>query len=671
MKNKICSPTKLILGALVATTFALPIHLQAADGILEPASLVDRVKKEVAKISIGKEVNIVEAGIYEGLSTALSYRIQSEPSYIDGYYTRLDRYRLRVDLVPGDLIDDDNTPFGFDIRKDVEVIFARQFKSQKQSLTAIPYTFKNFPLTADRAIRRMNVGDFVAFQTNLSLVLSVGTFPELSGTVGLGASTHAFISGEFMIHFYKMPNNHIRMKMIAIRSKGVGVDGRVELIPGVKIIGFKWANNRIKDLVDVEPFKAETGKNQHDLFMIDYVFDLNDPSAAQAFTNVVKNKLRFKDVEISNPLSGDNKLRDAIITDISSAEKIVADDKALKPTERRIHRVFKGSNSLTSTGARMKIGISLAKYERGFGFGQNKIINTDLNEVQNYYLMDIYSLFSKSKLLFGLYGDENIDNTTLMYGANQDFTPDKFISLVLTHEAKMRSMSDDDYNEIRRHVQLMLPARLYSQIDWKHWSFGKGSLPNGYFKEEIFMEPQAMAAITARDQRGIVKTYTDYLLHMGNPKSMPRYGIPLDPRRFIGPDWIEVYRDDIQEIAKNLDIIFDSANSSQKRYDAYYKLKGIPLYRETIAGYLISLLPPNDIERLLTYKLTVSAKGVDTVYQEFGKFEDYDLYESLVYIQTVVTSRSYDLRLLIGKDGEITPKAAAEYDGSDLQPQVP
>lgn len=652
MKNKICSPTKLILGALVATTFALPINTHAADGILEPASIVDRVKKEVAKINVSAQVNIVEASIYEGLSTALSYRIESEPSYMDGYYTRLDRYRLRVDLNPGDFIDDDDVPFGFDIRKDVEVIFARQFKSQKDSLASMPYTFKNFPLTADRAIRRMNVGDFVAFQTNLSLVMSVGTFPELSGTVDVGASTHAFISGEFMIHFYKMANNRVRMKMIAIRSKGYGVDGSVELVPGVKIIGFKLVDNRIKDLIDLKPFKASAGKNQHDLFMIDYVFNLNNPEAAQSFTDIVKNKLRFKDIDISNPLAGDDRLRDAIITDIGSAEKIVADDKALKPSDRRVHRVFKGSNSLATTGGRVKIGMNIAKYERGFGYAQNKVINTDLNETQHYYLLDAFSLYSKSKLLFGLYGDENLDNTSLLFSANQDFTPNKFLSLVLTHEAKMRNMTEDDYNEIRKHTQMLLPARLYSQIDWKQWSFAKGSKATGFFKEEIFMEPQAMAAITTRDRRAIEKTYTDYLIHTGKPESAPRNGIPLDPRRFVGSKWIEVYREDLQVIARNLEVIFDASSSSQQRYNAYAVLKSIPVYRETIAGYLISLLPPNDLERMLTYKLTVSAKGAETVYQEFGKFEDYDLYESLVYIQNVVSNRSYDLRLLDGTDGE-------------------
>lgn len=660
MKKHFCTPTKFIFGALVAATLALPINTHAdvflePAGNLESAGIIDRIKKQVGKISIGKEVNIVEAGIYEGLSTALSYRIQSEPSYIDGYYTRLDRYRLRVDLQPGDFIDDDDISFGFDIRKDVEVIFARQFKTQKQSLTSIPYTFKNFPLTAERATKRLNTGDFVAFQTNMSLVLSVGTFPDLSGTLDLGASTHAFISGDFMIHLYKMPANRIRMKLMAIRGRGTGADAGIEIGSGVKILGFKWADNRIKDLIDVEPFEAGISKSQHELFMIDYIFDLNNPSAAQAYTDIIKKKLRFKDVEISNPVADESKLRDAIISDIGSAEAIVAQDKALKPLDRRINRIFKGSNALTSTKARLKIGFNVAKYERGFGFAQNKVINTDLNEVQHRYLLDAFSLYSKSRLLFGLYGDQNLDNTSLLYAANGDFTPERFLSLILTHEAKMRSFSEDDFREIRKHVQNVLPGRLFSQIDWKNWRFNKGPLANGYFKEEIFFEPQAIASITTRDSAAIEKTYTKYLLRYGRPKSGPRHGLTLDPRRFVGDTWIKVYREDLREIARQLSTIFNPGSTSLERYNAHGALRRIPVYRETIAGYLISLLPPNDLERMIAYKLTVSAKGVDTIYFETGKFEDYDLYESLIYIQNVVTNRSYDLRLLIGSEEDFKP----------------
>jgi len=646
--------SQFILGALVAFTLALPINSSAneTDAILEPAGIVDKIRKQISKISVSSQVNIVEAEIYEGLSTALSYRIESEPSYIDGYYTRLDKYRLRVKLNPGDLIDDDDTPFGFDIRKDVEVIFARQFKSQKQSYLSFPYTFKNFPLTAARATKNLNVGDFVAFQTNLSLVLSVGTFPELGGTVDVGLSTHVFVSGQFMIHFYKMPNNRIRMKIIAIRSKGKGINGEVDLEDGVKLIGFKLLNNRIQDLIDLKPFRASIGKSKHDLFLIDYVFNLNDASAANAFEGLVKRKLRFKDIDASNPFAGHEKLRDIVISDIGAAEQLAHQDYSRKPADRRVQRIFKGSNSLESRAARIKIGINLAKYERGFNFGQNKVISTDMNEVDHRYLLDTYSHFSKSRMLFGFYGEENIANTSLLYAADTGFNPTRFVALMMARESKMRNFKEDDYQDIREHAREVLPARLYTQINWKNWSFKKGSLANGYFKEEVFFEPQAIAQIPMKDAGSIERSYAQYLIETGKPRAQPRFGIPLDPRRF-GKNWLEIYRADLNVISLQLAVIFNPKSTHDQRYFSYNKLRSIPLYRETMAGYLMGLLPPNDLENLMTYKITLSAKGADTVFFEFGKFEDNNLYDSLLYIQNVVSNRSYDLRLLIGDEGEI------------------
>jgi hypothetical protein len=72
-----------------------------------------------------------------------------------------------------------------------------------------------------------------------------------------------------------------------------------------------------------------------------------------------------------------------------------------------------------------------------------------------------------------------------------------------------------------------------------------------------------------------------------------------------------------------------------------------------ISGYLISLLPKDHLENLITYNLTLSAKDVKTVNFQVGVFEDDALYESLLYIQNVITNRSYDLRLLtLGGNGE-------------------
>lgn len=135
---------------------------QAKLDFLEPAKLAQTIKKEVAKQSIGANMNLVSADILDGVSAALKYRIQSEPSYVNGYYTRLDKYTFGVNINPGDIIEGLDVPVGFSINKNAEVIFARQFKSQAESLTAVPYSLKQLPLSAQTATRELDPGDFVS-----------------------------------------------------------------------------------------------------------------------------------------------------------------------------------------------------------------------------------------------------------------------------------------------------------------------------------------------------------------------------------------------------------------------------------------------------------------------------------------------------------------------------
>ena len=47
----------------------------------------------------------MNADIIDGISTSLRYKIESEPSYVDGYYTRIDKYTLNMGVNVGDLIE--------------------------------------------------------------------------------------------------------------------------------------------------------------------------------------------------------------------------------------------------------------------------------------------------------------------------------------------------------------------------------------------------------------------------------------------------------------------------------------------------------------------------------------------------------------------------------------
>ncbi len=67
---------------------------------LEPARLSEVIKKQVAKQSVAQNIKLLDQTLFEGVSAALQYKYRSEPSYMDGYYTRYDKYAVDLNVNP-------------------------------------------------------------------------------------------------------------------------------------------------------------------------------------------------------------------------------------------------------------------------------------------------------------------------------------------------------------------------------------------------------------------------------------------------------------------------------------------------------------------------------------------------------------------------------------------
>ncbi len=627
---------------------ALPAHAGGLD-FLEPSKVATRVKNIIAKQKVGATVNIVDANVFDGLSAAIKYKIQSEPSYVDGYYTRLDRYSLDLDANPGDFIDGNDLPLGFGINNNSEIIFARQFKKQVDSLTALPYGPKNLPLSAEQAIRNLNPGDFVAMTGKLSFVVSLGANAPLTAIGNVGASTHAYVSGEFLIHTFRMSNNKLRVKLIAIRGKGMGADGNVNF-GNFKIVGFKYLDNRIKSWIDLDPLILGTGRSANNLFMLDYVFDLNNSQAAQAYNDLIHKKTRFKDLAFINPIEKSAVVKEDLLTDLSVVEDIVKEDHELEPFKRRIDRIFKGSNESLSTDSSFKFGLNILRFEAGSTYAQNKVVHVDRDDKEQKYIMDTFQTNKKVKAIFGLFGDENRITTNMLFSSDDSWIIRDFVALTLGREMKMKNVSKGDYKDIQEHVKSVIPAEEYARIDWKKWDFSNGSHVNGYFSNEIFFHPNALRAIPTLDYPLAKVRLYNFIKTHGTPKMPPREQGPYgDDNRSFGLDRYDL---DISYVARSLAVIFNPAETSEARYKSFKELKDFPLWQQYGGGFLLSLIPANQVQSLIAYEMTFSAKGVDTISYRFGNFDQEELYKSLMYIQRVITDRSFDLRLFTDETGE-------------------
>lgn len=624
------------------------VHAGALD-FLEPSKLGAQFKNIMARQRIGSDINIVNAEVFDGLSAALKYKIQSEPSYVNGFYTRLDKYTLDVNADPGDFIQGNSLPLGFAIDSQSEIIFARQFKKQGESLTALPYGPKNIPLSSEQAIRNLNPGDFVALTGKLSFVVSLSTENPIASINVAEASTHAYISGEFMIHTFRMTGNKLRVKLIALRGKGVGSTADLKLA-NFKVMGFKYIDRKIRNWVNLDALSIGIGSGSNNLFMLDYVFDLNNSQAAQAYDDLIQRKARFKDFTIINPIEKSASVKEEMLTDLSVVEAIAKEDHSLDPAKRRIDRVFKGTNESKSTDASFKFGISLFRFESGTTYAQNKIVHIDREEKEQKYIMDTFQASNKIKLLFGFFGDDTRITTNMLFTSDDNWGVREFVALTLGRQIKMRNVSEKDFKEIQENVKSVIPATEYAKINWKKWDFSGNNPVNGYFSHELFFHPNALRMIPTLNYETAKTRLYNFIKTHGRPKAPPVDKGPYDDAQ--STTGLDRYEYDIQYLANALAKVFNPAVVSETRYQVFKDIKDHPLWQQYAAGFMISLIPADQIPSLIAYEMTFSAKDVDAISFRFGNFDQEELYKSLMYIQRVITDRSFDLRLFTDKSGE-------------------
>lgn len=637
---------------LLSVSAALPAR--AAFDFLEPAKLTEMVKKQIAKQSFGKDIDVFNGQIFDGVSTAIKYRYQSEPSYMENFYTRYDKYTLNFGVNPAAWVEELGAPFALGFSAGSDIVFARQFKKQIDSVTALPYTPYQLPITAARAVERLKPGDFVSFQTHLNFAVSVGGAIPAYEALTVSGATHAFISGDFLVHIFKINDTKIRLKFIALRGKSAGGDLSANIGGSVlSVTGISFVDGRIRKFVRLDPFTLSANVNFGDLFMIDYVLDLKDPRVAEAYDHIMTTKLKLKASELINPVEGRGKLENDLITDLSEFESLFAQEKGKDENQRLIDRIFKGSSSSETESAGFKFGLNLVRFENGSSYSESRILSVDQNERTQRFLFDTFSQQRNSKFLFQLFDESENINASLLFTANPDYVPERYVALVLSREMKSKTLTKGGLKELRVNLKKVLPDSVYSQIQWKDWDYDLAERVNIYFRHQMYFPFDAFSAVPSIGSAELRKRYRDFLEKIPSPEANP-----MRPPAFSGNDspppvGLDRYADDIAFVADQLALTFDPKQSPDHRYKSFVKLKDNALFLETGAGFLISLLPQDRLEQLISYTMELSGKGGDRLLFKYGSGAEDELYKSLLYIQSVLNNRSIDLRLMKdrGADG--------------------
>jgi len=356
-------------------------------------------------------------------------------------------------------------------------------------------------------------------------------------------------------------------------------------------------------------------------------------------------KVRFKALEVADPIANRNGLEQALVTDLTEIEAIALADARLPEADRRIARLFKGSNTSDTVGANIGIGLNLFRLEKSGYFSQNRIQSFDDQDVPHKYRFDNFSRQDKQKFLFRLFDSTESINTGVLFEADEDYEPSVFNALVMSREIKSSSLMTSEFRRIREQLQRTLPDQIYSQIPWKNWDYAFRERVNVYFRHQITFTLPALEALPAMSTGDIYLRLKAYMATIPAPSAAPsNEGYPLGDTTPVSLQ--DRYEHDLQKISANLMRVADRGRSTIERYNAFVELKDNELFREIGAGFLLRLLPQDRLAQLVHYEFELSAKGSDTIKYEFGHHAESRLYETLLYIQSILNNRSIDLRLM-------------------------
>jgi hypothetical protein len=617
---------------------------------LKPAEISERAKEEFADLDVHFNVDLLDVDLFEGVGISSRYRYEVEPSYQANFYTRVDKWEMKTDLRPGDLIKDSiDFPVFLNINKDSSVYFVRQFKSKVKALTALPYSFNKLPITANRAIEKLVPGDFVSIPADMSVTIGASSgFLDTVDGIDAKAKVYYVMNGKFLIHIFRMKNNKVRVKLIAQKSSGTGIDA--EISGDVEVFGVSILDKQIDKIFDLDFIEAGWSKGKGTQFLIDYVFDLNDESAKKAYNQILSSTYKFKDIAIFQEFIKERELEVRLLSSYELADDLATQD--LLSTERRVERVFKGTNDYEYDRNKLKLGLLLASFSRDVSYTENLISYEEEDGSRHYYYYPIHMKHKKKKV--GIW--------PLRYKEETNYS---FFGLVPVRERRGEGNSYSDYGftydlrdknfvqieqvKFKQKVRDNIPKELYADIDWAEFDeTGSHRSARGFFqiifKAEAFKSLNTISFKVLNEK--IQKYYRDRLLLEAGPV----HGVWQSVWRKLTIVKFKEKRQ-LKKIAKKLHFILtDQEITGKQKINNLLKLREKSLFEKVGVGFLISLLDQNTLEDKLFITLKLHALNTEEITLKYGDQKFSKLYHELQYAHNAINNRSWDLRLSTDQD---------------------
>lgn len=627
------------------------------------AGMQSLVKDQLINASLKFSNRLIGVTSASGSNVGLNYGYGSEPS-ISGNYSAMDTWSIGGGYIPSAFGNSNLSP-GISIAR--EITFVEQFKTRRESMKRHFYNpIERIPLTSAKAMQ-MKEKDFVAFRSPMILSLGKG-FSELSSAHAERFSGISLYSmGQVDVHIYRMPENHVRVRLFALKEKGLNMN------VGVQLVGFKFSNYA-SSMLNIQPINAFSSQTNSDLFSVDYVFNLDKPEAREEYDKLVSQKLRVTDlknigeqIKAANPFKSAGEIKELFYADLESVQRIVEENAHKSLKERSIIRLTKSETeeaaSTYGLSGRLTKLLNFTMLRRD---SQKSVSLTNIeNENRKFQLNTVSKEFNFE--LFTLFGAENKSESGLLTSTNDKFAPQDVLGFQSRRFKKDLNFEEAEFKAIKSRFEANAPASVYKQIKWPKWDFSAGAIKNVSIEHIVFFNVPALQSIDSITKESIKTELKNVIRTWGRLGSEPVYTSQSDEtidskfrlEKFHQGKYVEAYSWELDLIPDRLINIFSSNITTAEKMKYFSELQNIPLFNEIGPALVVRLIPEDKLADAINYRLEFTGmdfKGNTGALTNFPSDTSKQGYINIVanaIAQTEHTvDRTYNLRLFINEKGE-------------------
>jgi len=219
-----------------------------------------------------------------------------------------------------------------------------------------------------------------------------------------------------------------------------------------------------------------------------------------------------------------------------------------------------------------------------------------------------------------------------------------------------KRFSKRQYMRATNFVKLIVPsaADQLPTVDFKHAS----RIINGYYKFRLVIHPEivdAFPAVTPKDLYYRIQALIQKDPFASEIKVVNQVDTDDGYGGTRNLNTMERLQNDAAFMANKFAVLANKNASMKDRYDAYAQLRSIELFEELGPALMTSLIPASDIEKYIFMTVAVGGDNLKATNITIGKNDVSDFYSSFQYMQTLLTTRTFDLRLQLNGSGQLEP----------------